>query len=70
MNEWQPIDTAPRDGRTIIAYRPTDPPHIEGMYWANYEKDNGAWHWSYDGESSLTIPPSHWMPLPEPPQLK
>ena len=66
---WRPISTAPKDGTHIIAYRPSVPPHIEGMYWAAYEEGDipGAWHWSCDGESPTNNPPTHWMPLPPPP---
>ena len=64
---WQPIETAPKDGTTVIAYRPTTPPHIEGMYWVG---ENDSWHWSYDGDSPREggQQPTHWMPLPEAPK--
>ena len=67
---WQPIETAPKDGTHIIAFRPGNTPHIEGMYWAVYEDTDraGAWHWSYDGDAPRENPPTHWMPLPEPPK--
>lgn len=64
---WQPIETAPKDGTTVIAYRPTKPPHIEGMHWSE-----GCWYWSYDGDGpdGYAVPPTHWMPLPSPPLTK
>lgn len=68
--DWQPIETAPKDGTHIIALRPTDPPHVESMYWARYEDADrdGDWHWSYDGDSPREGSPTHWMPLPPPPK--
>lgn len=69
MSEWQPIETAPKDGTTVIAFRPTDPPHVEGMYWATYDgTDEGAWHWTYDGDAPSSNQPTHWMPLPKAPE--
>jgi len=65
---WQPIETAPKDGTHIIAFRPSDPAHIEGMYWADYEDGSGSWHWSYDGDSPVEgAQPTHWMPEPPAP---
>jgi hypothetical protein len=63
--EWLPIETAPKDGTTVIAYRPTTPPHIEGMHWCE-----GSWYWSFDGDGpgEFSVEPTHWMPLPQPPQ--
>lgn len=65
---WQPIETAPKGGVVIIAFRPTDPPHIEAMYWVQYSDGTGAWHYAYDGDCSYETPPTHWIPLPEPPK--
>ena len=68
QSEWQPIETAPKDGTPIIAYRPTKPPHVEGMYWAGPGGEGGAWYWHYDGDGPTSTPPTHWMPLPTPPK--
>lgn len=79
--EWQPIDTAPRDGTVIIL----------AAYWSSwdFEKDaesfgwdvntgqmgtptifgqTGEW-WADNGVGGLRLPylPTHWMPLPTPP---
>lgn len=63
--EWLPISEAPKDGTTVIAFRPTSPPHIEGMHCID-----GAWDWSYDGDgpAEFSVQPTHFMPLPPPPK--
>lgn len=84
MSEWQPIETAPKDGTDLLLYT------AEGITQGQYldpEKDgpdsmghDGGWM-SYDGYSypgrSFGNPkyfcdpqaqPTHWMPLPEPPE--
>jgi hypothetical protein len=62
---WQPIETAPRDGRTILAYGcwPNFPsvPDVAFVYW----DEDSNW-WAFDGEEMLI---THWMHLPEPPKL-
>ena len=61
---WQPIETAPKDGRTILAYGcwPIHPtvPDIAFVYW----DEDSNW-WAFDGEEMLI---THWMHLPEPPK--
>jgi hypothetical protein len=64
---WQPIETAPKDGTRFLA------PSIDGRtvtiglwsdQWGGYWDDltvghlNGQWH------------PTHWMPLPPPPEAE
>jgi hypothetical protein len=66
MTKWQPIETAPKDGTEIIAYRKVQPPHIEAMSWADYG-DTGRWYWTYDGDSP-DVQPTHWIPIPPPPE--
>jgi hypothetical protein len=66
MNEWQPIETAPRDGTHVLGYEDGEmtvihwsdhPPtsSYKGGYWNNIYCNDGEW-W-----------PTHWMPLPPPP---
>lgn len=64
-NEWQPIATAPKDGKILLI-------------WAKREGFNlGRWHdvhkafchidiWSH---AFCSYGPTHWLPLPEPPDI-
>jgi hypothetical protein len=81
MSEWQPIKTAPKDGTGIIAWReePIDEDWFEpvglpgwsspmGIVWS--ETRGGSWRLL--GMNSIELgdhgQPTHWMPLPAPPQ--
>jgi len=59
MNEWQPIETAPENARILIIFKCG---HIEDgvMHDKGYSL--------FDGENLMSGYPTHWMPLPEPPQ--
>ncbi len=74
---WQPIETAPRDGTHILVYPPT---------WYGEFASIAYWHSELSGRCTepywkrtdalnriimcLENPPTHWMPLPPPPQTK
>ena len=78
MDEWQPIETGPKqgtevllsldgcvhEGRYMMAGR--DPYLAEGWYWAGF---GGSTRTIYNHPSGAVGPiyPSHWMPVPEPP---
>ena len=67
MNEWQPIETAPRDGTEILLFDADTDPTI---YVGGYDYDGRYWFYSellaQDVVGEAT--PTHWMPLPEPPK--
>lgn len=72
MGDWQPIETAPKDGTHILACRgPYDkwwgfnqaPPHVV-HYWKN-PGEEGFYNSFHDSDEPLGF--THWMPLPEPP---
>lgn len=76
MTEWQPIETAPKDGRTVLLGRwLTTRLGQEGLFWSEetgrvWVEVDGAFPWSrkkwvktFDGDYY-----SHWKPLPEPPK--
>lgn len=62
MAGWQPIETAPKDGREILGY--TEEVGALVMYWDTMSQEQD--HWS-DGMSISYWTPTHWMPLPAPP---
>jgi hypothetical protein len=62
-SEWQLIESAPRDGTEILAF---EYPSImvmrfERNKWEQADAQNSEW--DTDEQS-----PTHWMPLPKPPQ--
>jgi hypothetical protein len=65
---WQPIETAPRDEVKFLAYDKRDGTMAVCFYW--HIVDNK--YLSVDGVSGYewesNIEPTHWMPLPKPPE--
>ena len=60
-DEWQPIETAPKDGTHFLAYEPCG-----DMYRAAYHQD--GYIMAFGGQPVVDTPePTHWMPLLEPP---
>ncbi len=61
---WQPISTAPRDGREILIWVPEsefEPGYATSARW-------GGAHWEDNAGLPLWVDnPTHWMPLPPPP---
>jgi len=53
---WQPIETAPK-GQEILVYSPLNGGFISVEDWGKYCKYNSPM-WT------------HWMPLPEPPEVE
>lgn len=49
---WQPIAVAPKDGNDVLVY--FDDGVVQMMGW------DGTWNHAF-------YPPTHWMPLPDPP---
>lgn len=67
--EWQPIETAPKDGTQILVtgfYCQSKNRFYEAAEWN--EVTNGWWNLSVEfAEANCLIGPTHWMPLPTPP---
>lgn len=53
---WQPIETAPKDGRVILGFH------------ENYGIEKTWFFRKTWGKNSCSWEPTHWMPLPEPPK--
>jgi hypothetical protein len=80
MSEWQPIETAPKDGTTILLWlrerqnsggRRTAYPVIDDLRVGHWVITDGYGRWryltngyAYGQDNTFT----HWMPLPEPPK--
>ena len=69
VSDWQPINRAAKRGQVILATWlhtwAAGRPQIEACYF-----DAGRWHYANDGDgpSDRQGPPTHWMPLPDPPK--
>lgn len=64
--EWQPIDTAPKDGTSILIY--TGEGIVEASYqYGNWEQAPCYATYEGCGGVALSCKPTHWKPLPQPP---
>lgn len=61
MTQWQPIQSAPKDGAEILLFSMGD----IGVCYFRDDRDFLGWTWGCDKEFRR---PSHWMPLPKLPQ--
>lgn len=66
---WEPIETAPTDGTTVLGYfadRKTAVP-FDLITWMHAGEQSG-WHFdgTYHHEPSKPLP-THWMAIPAPP---
>lgn len=62
--KWQPIETAPKDGTHVLTFvREMPNPICVGWYQEDNDDGEIVGTWRDDGGS-----PTHWMPLPEPPE--
>lgn len=65
-DQWQPMETAPRDWTNIILYDDErDPPVFEG-YFSMEDGGRNCWM-ENQGMGSEPVNPSRWMPLPAAP---
>jgi len=67
LSEWHPIETAPKDGSSILGYGNFN--KMTSILWDDHPGDAG-WGYSEQGlyYGRLDFKPTHWMPLPEPPR--
>lgn len=68
-NNWQPIGTAPKDGRSILIFEPTkqrsvgdDDLRYAIGYWRTWNEQGG-----WGNRNNAVVSPTHWMPLPPAP---
>lgn len=70
MGEWQPIETAPKDGTRILLLRPEREPTC-GRWDDEKYANKPEPHWTDDNarlwgrRDTKTRTPTHWMPLPK-----
>ena len=68
---WQPIETAPKDGRDVLLWYPLEglSDTFERVLPAHWAHEN----WVFQGRAfrgySQAYQPTHWMPLPPAPTL-
>lgn len=75
MSEWQPIETAPKDGTDVILLFETGSATV-GHYYVTERLSFGksvskseGWVWTGKGfMGSIDVIPTHWMPLPARPE--
>lgn len=66
MHTWLPIETAPKDGTSVLGFIPGRSGYIARqdivpVHWSGW--GGGVWDNSTSGHH-LSSDPSHWMPLP------
>jgi len=67
--EWQPIDTAPKDGTRIFAYCVEWEEPVVLRWLQRWHSMSGTWGWcDNSGDMEQDYVPTHWMPIPEPPK--
>ena len=60
-NEWRDIETAPKDGTSVLAW--IQHTNLPGAIYFS----SGKWYWVISGGWAGF--PTHWMPLPKPPAM-
>lgn len=80
---WRPISEAPKDGTRVLLYDPTSSGLIytgcwEAKFYSHFNEDKGEVEYSGDWtahqveswgmEEYASLTPTHFMPLPQPPQ--
>jgi hypothetical protein len=73
MSDWQPIETAPKDGTWLLLAGGKcegdegDEGRIVSGQWAGGTDPRWQFAWYDSGYYGEYSDPSHWMPLPAPP---
>ncbi len=64
---WQPIETAPKHGKRILLWSPTDDIEV-GEWSTSVWTYGGGWINNENRSDTVILKPTHWMPLPMPPK--
>lgn len=78
VSEWKPIETAPKDGRPLLLFDPVYKVHVGSHAAESFARDvfdiDDVRHyipasWScWSNRSNDKFNPTHWMPIPAPPE--
>ena len=66
--KWQPIETATKDGTKVLAFFQRSK-SIRVAWYREFLLD--GWLWAYEADRNpdrWSDQPTHWMPLPPPPE--
>ncbi len=66
MSEWQPIETAPRDGTEVLTFGKHG---TSVLFWDDEYAAEKCWR-EKSAWLALRDEPTHWMPLPPAPEGK
>jgi hypothetical protein len=72
--EWQPIETAPKDGTLVLVFVPAEYPEADdpAMVTAVYFGQKWGWETTIKNDNGDPYPvegkPTYWQPLPDPPR--
>ena len=68
--EWQPIETAPKDGTPLLLASRSDvgPNYTAVGVWDCDSAEEGGQCWRDRIFDADQLAPTHWMPLPDPPK--
>lgn len=70
MSEWQPIETAPKDGSRILGWAKSKNGSDDlrlVIFWDQTSPEGARWIVAFN--AFWHFEPTHWMPLPEPPEV-
>lgn len=60
---WQPIKTAPKDGKRVLVYEPGNRGGVHAAHFLRYSGKHDQWV----NPGAHKLNPTHWMPLPASP---
>lgn len=63
MSDWNPIDTAPKDGKWILVCKPG----MKEAWMVRWRSGKRVQHWE-TSHSFIGFQPTLWAPLPVPPE--
>lgn len=74
MTNWQPIETAPKDGTNILLYFPKGTPRTKLGYWFEHKqfvngklvRESASWCYDFPNYSLSFCNEVHWLSEPKP----